>query len=47
MHFVHILLKNYTETNIRLRLSDYGNYSPRLRLNEYSPIIISPSANNC
>jgi hypothetical protein len=24
-----------------------GEYSPRLRLDEYSPIITSPSANNC
>jgi hypothetical protein len=24
-----------------------GEYSPRLRLGEYSPIIASPSANNC
>ena len=24
-----------------------GEYSPRLRLSEYSPIITSPSANNC
>ena len=24
-----------------------GKYSPRLRLGEYSPIITSPSANNC
>ena len=24
-----------------------GEYSPRLRLGEYSPIISSPSANNC
>jgi hypothetical protein len=24
-----------------------GEYSPRLRLGEYSPIITSPSANNC
>jgi hypothetical protein len=33
-----VLLKIYTKTIIRLRLSDYG---------EYSPVIISPSANNC
>ena len=25
----------------------FGKYSPRLRLGEYSPIITSPSANNC
>ena len=24
-----------------------GKYSPRLRLGEYSPIVTSPSANNC
>ena len=24
-----------------------GEYSPQLRLGEYSPIITSPSANNC
>ena len=24
-----------------------GEYTPRLRLGEYSPIITSPSANNC
>ena len=24
-----------------------GEYSPRLRLGEYSPIFTSPSANNC
>ena len=24
-----------------------GEYSPRLRLGEYSPVITSPSANNC
>jgi hypothetical protein len=24
-----------------------GEYSPRVRLGEYSPIITSPSANNC
>ena len=24
-----------------------GEYSPRIRLGEYSPIITSPSANNC
>ena len=24
-----------------------GEYSPRLRLGEYSPIITSPPANNC
>ena len=28
-------------------LSDHGKYSSRLRLGEYSPIITSPSANNC
>ena len=25
----------------------FGEYSPRLRLGEYCPIITSPSANNC
>ena len=25
----------------------FGEYSPRLRLGEYSSIITSPSANNC
>ena len=25
----------------------FGEYSPRLRLGEYFPIITSPSANNC
>ena len=25
----------------------FGEYSPRLRLGEYSPIITSPSVNNC
>ena len=25
----------------------FGEYSPRLRQGEYSPIITSPSANNC
>ena len=25
----------------------FGEYSPQLRLGEYSPIITSPSANNC
>jgi hypothetical protein len=29
-------LKIYTKTIIRL--SDYGEYSPRLRLGEYSPV---------
>jgi hypothetical protein len=32
----------YTKTIIRLRLRDYGEYSPRLRLGEYSPVITSP-----
>jgi hypothetical protein len=40
-------LKLYTKTIIRLRLSDYGEYSHRLRLGEYSPVITSPSASNC
>ena len=39
--------RNCTKTIIRLRLSDYGEYSPQLRLSEYSPIITSLSANNC
>ena len=37
----------YTKTIIRLRLVNIGEYSPRLRLGEYSPIFTSPSANNC
>jgi hypothetical protein len=32
------LCKN-TKTIIRLRLGDFGEYSPRLRLGKYSPII--------
>ena len=32
---------------IRLRLVNIGEYFPRLRLGEYSPIFTSPSANNC
>ena len=40
------LCKN-TKTITRLRLGVYREYSPRLRLGEYSPIITSPSANNC
>ena len=32
---------------IRLRLSDYGEYSPLLRLGEYSQMITSLSANEC
>ena len=40
-------LSNYTKTIIRLRLVNIGEYSPRLRLGEYSPIFTSPSANNC
>ena len=39
-------LSNYTKTIIRLRLVNIGEYSPRLRLGEYSPIFASPSANN-
>ena len=31
-------LSNYTKTIIRLRLVNIGEYSPRLRLGEYSPI---------
>ena len=52
-----ILIGNYTcsrsinekshKTIIRLRLSDYGEYSLRLRLGDYSPVITSPSGNNC
>jgi hypothetical protein len=38
-------LKIYTKTIIRLRFGDYGEYSPRR--DEYSPVITSPSANNC
>ena len=40
-------LSNYTKTIIRLRLVNIGEYSPRVRLGEYSPIFTSPSANNC
>ena len=40
-------LSNYTKTIIRLRLVNIGEYSPRLRLGEYSPIFTSPSVNNC
>ena len=40
-------LSNYTKTIIHLRLVNIGEYSPRLRLGEYSPIFTSPSANNC
>ena len=37
-----------TKTIIRLRLGDFrGIIYLDLRLGEYSPIIISPSANNC
>ena len=32
-------LSNYTKTIIRLRLVNIGEYTPRLRLGEYSPII--------
>ena len=35
-----------TKTIIRLRLGDFRGILD-LRLGEYSPIIISPSANNC
>ena len=34
-------LSNYTKTIIRLRLVNIGEYSPRLRLGEYSPIFTS------
>ena len=40
-------LSNYTTTIIRLRPVNIGEYSPRLRLGEYSPIFTPPSANNC
>ena len=40
-------LSNYTKTIIRHRLVNIGEYSPRLRLGEYSPIFTSPSTNNC
>ena len=33
--------------NIHLLLTDYGEYSLRLRLGEYSPIITSASAKSC
>jgi hypothetical protein len=42
------LCKILIKTIIRLRLGEYiEEYSPRLRLGEYSLIITSPSANNC
>ena len=47
MDILFYSLKIYTKTIIRLSLSDYGEYSPRLRLGEYSPVITSPLANNC
>ena len=34
-------LSNYTKTIIRLRLVNIGEYSPRLRLGEYSPLLNS------
>ena len=40
-------LSNYTKTIIRLRLVNIGEYSPRLRRGEYSPIFTSFLANNC
>ena len=40
-------LSNYTKTIIRLSLVNIGEYSPRLRLREYSPIFTSPSEYNC
>jgi hypothetical protein len=40
MWFYSIHYKIYTKTIIRLRHSDYGEYSPRLRLGEYSPVIM-------
>jgi hypothetical protein len=46
-YFILFIKNLYYKTIIRLRLSDYGEYSPRLRLGEYSPVITSPSANNC
>ena len=36
-------LSNYTKTIIRLRLGNIGEYFPRLRLGEYSPIFTLPS----
>ena len=39
--------KHATKFGMTLRLVNIGEYSPRLRLGEYSPIITSPSANNC
>ena len=40
--FVKILKQLFTSGSVI-----FGKYSPRLRLGEYSPIITSPSANNC
>ena len=39
---VEILKQLFTSGSVII-----GKYSPRLRLGEYSPIITSPSANNC
>ena len=52
VQFLHIWyfynhLSNYNKTIIRLRVVNIGEYFPRLRLGEYSPIFTSPSANNC
>ena len=40
--FVFILKQLFASGSVII-----GEYSPRLRLGEYSPIITSPSANNC
>ena len=45
--YFHNHLSDYTKTIIRLRLVNIGEYSPRLRLGQYSPIFTSPSADNC
>ena len=46
-YFYNHLQSNYNKPIIRLRLVNIGEYFPRLRLGEYSPIFTSPSANNC
>jgi hypothetical protein len=42
-NFHEIILKQ----NTHLRLDDYRELKPQLRLDFYSPIITSPLANNC
>jgi hypothetical protein len=43
MDILFYSLKIYTKTIIRPRLSDCGEYSPRLRHGEYSPVVTSPN----